>query len=165
MRDYAYGRCGAGAGEKSGRGNCGGKISRGAARNSVGRKRSAGYGRDSDHVWCGVLPESRAERRCSGSEAFECGGCGDDCEVEFGFAGAERYLVWRADGESVVAGRRSVGIERGTRRSDGGGTGWIRDWKRNGRKHREPEHAMRRDGIAANVWTGAAHGRDDAVLV
>ena len=34
-----------------------------------------------------------------------------------------------------------------------------------GRQHREPGDALRHHGIAADVWTRAAHGRDDALLV
>ncbi len=145
--------------------NRGGKISRTTAWNSVGREGSARHGGDRDDVWRRTVQGSSAEGRCGSRETIARRGRGADREVEPGRAGAERYLVWRADDESVAAGRRRLGIERGTGSSDGCGTGRILDRQRDWRKYREPVDALRRDGIAANVRPRAANGRDDAVLV
>ena len=108
------------------------------------------------------LSRSRAGERCRGGEAAERCGRGAGGEAESGRAGAERYLVRRADDESVAAGGRLVGIERGAGRGDGGGTGGLRDRQRNRRKHREPVDALRRDRTAADLRARAADRRDDA---
>ncbi len=80
-------------------------------------------------------------------------------------AGVERYLVRRPDHESVASGRRSVGIERWSRRCDCGGPRWLCDRQRNRRQHRCPKHAMRCYRIASHLRTCPAYRSNDPVLV
>ena len=103
--------------------------------------------------------------RQRGRRAAECGGRGAGGEAEPGRAGAERCLVWRADHESVAAGRRRVGIERRPGSCDGGRAGWVRDRQRNRRQHCESVDALRCYRTAANLRTRCTDGRHDAVLV
>ena len=73
-------------------------------------------------------------------------------------------MVWRADEESVAAGGGIVGVECGAGCGGCGGAGGVCDWERDAGVDCVAEHAMRRDGAAADVWARAAHGRDDAEL-
>ena len=97
--------------------------------------------------------------------AAERGGRGAGGQAEPGRAGAERYLVWRADDESLAAGGRLFGFERGAGRGGGCRAGGLRHRQRNRRQHCEPVHALRRNGTAPHLWPRAAHRRHDAVLV
>ena len=60
---------------------------------------------------------------------------------------------------------RRIGIERWTGRRDGRWTRRILRRQRDGWKHRQPEHALRRHRTPSNVRPRAAHRRDDALLV
>ena len=118
-----------------------------------------------DDLGRGALQGSHPDEGCGGCSPAECGRSGAGRQAEPGRAGAERYLVRRADDESVAAGGRLVGIERRAGSGDGGGAGRVRDRQRDGREHREPVDAVRSHGAASDVWACAAHGSDDAVLV
>ena len=61
-----------------------------------------------DDVGRGALSGSYPDEGCGGRRPAECGRSGAGRQAEPGCAGAERYLVRRADDESVVAGRRLV---------------------------------------------------------
>ena len=57
------------------------------------------------------------------------------------------------------------GSSAGPGRRHSRGIGRLLDWQRNGGQHRQPEHALRSYRTTAHLRTGAAYGRDDAVLV
>src|SRR6185437_3072671 len=123
--DNADARYGTRPGEAGGRRDRGGQVSRTAARNSVRREGSAGYGGNRDHIRCGAVSEPGTERRLGGGCPAACSGRRARRKIEHGRARAQRYLVRRSDDESVVAGRRRVRIERGTRCGDLGGARWV----------------------------------------
>jgi hypothetical protein len=81
-----------------------------------------------------------------------------------GRAGAGRSVVWGADAESVES---EAGVERvvgGERERDGGGVCGVRDRDGDAGVDLVAEHAVRVHGAAADVWAGAADGRDGAEL-
>ncbi len=68
-------------------------------------------------------------------------------------------------GGPVAARRRLVGLQRRAGRGYRRGACGVRDRQRNRRQYRQPQHALRSDWTAADVWASASHRRDDAVLV
>jgi Asp-tRNA(Asn)/Glu-tRNA(Gln) amidotransferase A subunit family amidase len=85
-------------------------------------------------------------------------GRGDDRQAFPGRAGAERYLVRRADDESMAFGRRRFGIECRPRRGHCRSAGRIFNWQRDWRQHRQSRHALWPNRIATNVWRVARTG-------
>ena len=131
----------------------------------VGRQRLAGHGRNCDDLWRRTFSQPRAGEKFGGGAASARCRRGVGCEAEPGRAGAQRHLVRRTDDEPVAAGRRRVGVQRRAGRGDRRGTGGFFGGKRDGREHRQPQHALRGDRTAAHVRASGAHGGDDAVLV
>ena len=165
VRHHAHEGCRARAGETGRRGNRGREVSRATARHSVRREGSARYGGHRDDLRCGAVQEPRPVRRFRGGTAPERSRRRPHRQTESGRARAQRHLVRRPDDEPVAARRRRIGIERRTGRGDGGGARRLLDRQRNGRQHRRPGDALRRDRPASHIRPRPALGRDDALLV
>ena len=86
-------------------------------------------------------------------------------QAEHGRAGAQRYLVWRPDKESLAARRGLVGLKRRAGRGYGRGAGGLCHRQRDRGQHRKPHHALRNYRAAAYLRAGAANRRHDTLLV
>ena len=128
-----------------------------------GGKDLLGHGGHPDDVGRGALPGSDPNEGCGGCRPAECGRSGAGRQAEPGRAGAERYLVWRADDESVVAGRRLVGIRSAGPEEAATAAGLVgfAIGSRDRRKHHKPVHEMWSHGAASHVRAGSAHRSDD----
>src|SRR6266852_5255226 len=103
------------------------KISRSASRHSVGWQRSAGHCRHSFHLRRRTISQSHSEGRRGRGAPLARSRRGAHCKAQPWRSGAERYLVRRANHESLVAGRRRIGLKRWSGLGDCCGIGWIFD--------------------------------------
>jgi hypothetical protein len=69
------------------------------------------------------------------------------------------------DDESMAAGRRIVRIKRRSGISNVGGPGRLLHRQRDGRKHREPQHALRNHWVAPDLRARRENRSNDALLV